>query len=116
MSNLAQLTDGVITNLIVVDPDSIPAAYSAWPEVKYQKIGDTYDASVETAGALALTTKEARAFRDSLLSKTDWMATSDRTMTDAQTTYRQALRTIPEQSGFPDNINWPSVPEGMHPD
>ena len=110
MSNLAQLTDGDITNLIVVDPDNIPAAYSAWPEVKYQKIGDTYDASVETAGALALTTKEARAFRDSLLSKTDWWAVADRTMTDAETVYRQALRDVPTQAGFPTTITWPNEP------
>ena len=66
----------------------------------------------------ALTAQLARKMRLQryvLMQESDWMATSDRTMTDAQTTYRQALRAIPEQSGFPTDIIWPSVPEGMHP-
>ena len=33
-----------------------------------------------------------RVERDAKLAETDWWAMSDRTMTDAQTTYRQALR------------------------
>lgn len=33
--------------------------------------------------------------RDQLLAKTDWWGASDQTMTDAQTTYRQALRDYP---------------------
>ena len=28
------------------------------------------------------------------------------------TDYRQALLDIPEQSGFPQNVTWPTVPEG----
>lgn len=26
--------------------------------------------------------------------------------------YRQALRDVPQQAGFPDNINWPVMPVG----
>ena len=58
---------------------------------------------------------EARDARSYFLAYTDWLAVSDRTMTEAQKTYRQALRAIPEQSGFPTDIIWPSVPEGIHP-
>jgi hypothetical protein len=29
---------------------------------------------------------------------------------DALKTYRQALRDVPEQAGFPDNITWPTKP------
>ena len=48
--------------------------------------------------------------RDILLAETDWWATSDRTMTAEQTAYRQALRNISSQDGFPDNITWPTKP------
>ena len=30
--------------------------------------------------------------------------------------YRQALRDLPEQEGFPFNINWPKQPSTLHPD
>ena len=50
--------------------------------------------------------------RDRRLAETDWWATSDRTMTDAQTTYRQALRDAPAQDGVTglDNVSWPTKP------
>ena len=52
-----------------------------------------------------------RAERDSLIASTDWWALSDRTMTAEQTAYRQALRDITGQDGFPTNITWPTKPE-----
>jgi len=48
--------------------------------------------------------------RQPLLAETDWWAVSDRTMTQAEIDYRQALRDIPTQEGFPDNITWPTKP------
>ena len=39
--------------------------------------------------------------RDRLLSQTDWMALSDTTMSPAWTTYRQALRDVTAQPGYP---------------
>jgi len=53
---------------------------------------------------------EARALRDSLLAATDWTANSDVTMSDEMRTYRQALRDVPSQAGFPDNVTWPERP------
>jgi len=55
--------------------------------------------------------KAVRAERDRLIAQTDWWASSDLTMTEAQTAYRQALRDITEQPGFPEEIEWPSKPE-----
>ena len=49
--------------------------------------------------------------RDRLISETDWWATSDRTMTDAQTAYRTALRDVPSQAEFPNTVTWPTKPE-----
>ena len=54
---------------------------------------------------------KARVERDSLLAETDWMALSDVTMSDAMTAYRQALRDIPSQAGFPSSVTWPTKPE-----
>ena len=49
--------------------------------------------------------------RDNLLSETDWMGLSDVTMSADWTTYRQALRDVPAQSGFPHTVTWPTEPE-----
>ena len=49
----------------------------------------------------------ARSARNQLLVYTDWWALPDRTMTAEQTAYRQALRDITNQAGFPENITWP---------
>mgnify|MGYP003116671309 CR=1 FL=1 len=48
--------------------------------------------------------------RDDLLSKCDWWAVSDHTMSQAQSEYRIALRNIPQQEGFPFSITWPTKP------
>jgi len=52
----------------------------------------------------------ARSKRDGLIASTDWCANSDVIMSDGMTTYRQALRDITDQSGFPTNITWPTKP------
>ena len=51
-----------------------------------------------------------RAKRDSLLAVTDWWASSDLTMTSAQTTYRQALRDITNSATSLDDVTWPEKP------
>ena len=51
----------------------------------------------------------ARIERDNLLATTDWTAMADApTQATAMTTYRQALRDITSQSGWPTTINWPT--------
>ena len=52
-----------------------------------------------------------RTDRNKRLSETDWWGTTDRTMTAEQTAYRQALRDITDQAGFPTDITWPTKPE-----
>ena len=61
-----------------------------------------------------MTAEEARAERDKLLAETDWTQVLDAPI-DAETreayrAYRQVLRDIPEQEGFPDTITWPELP------
>lgn len=54
---------------------------------------------------------QARTKRNGLLAETDFYALSDVTMSAEMTTYRQALRDVPEQTDFPGTINWPTKPE-----
>ena len=58
----------------------------------------------------AMDADESRAERNALLAATDWMAVSDRTMSDPDISYRQALRDLPAQAGFPDTTGWPVKP------
>ena len=63
------------------------------------------------AGLDATAAKSVRDERDRKLAETDWMALSDVTMSAEMTTYRQALRDITAQAGFPHSITWPTKPE-----
>jgi len=53
-----------------------------------------------------------RDVRYSLIAETDWWASSDLTMTSAQTAYRQALRDITSHANWPhlDEADWPTKP------
>ena len=48
--------------------------------------------------------------RNRRLSKTDWWASSDRTMTAEETAYRQALRDITNTYNNPRTVVWPTKP------
>lgn len=52
-----------------------------------------------------------RGHRNTLLKDTDYLALSDNTLSAEMATYRQALRDITSQEGFPYNITWPIKPE-----
>lgn len=52
----------------------------------------------------------ARAERNARLVATDHYGLSDLTMSTEMATYRQALREVPEQDGFPASITWPTEP------
>ena len=48
--------------------------------------------------------------RNSLLADTDWWASSDLTITDAQKKYRQDLRDITKNATSLDDVTWPEKP------
>ena len=55
--------------------------------------------------------KNIRSDRDKRLSDTDWTQVADAPVDKAVwATYRQALRDVPAQAGFPYDITWPSKP------
>ncbi len=75
----------------------------------------TTKAEHETAYQATLDANTAEGHRNtraSLLAETDFYALSDVTMTDAMTTYRQALRDLPSHSNWPDleDSDWPTKP------
>jgi len=67
----------------------------------------------------------ARADRDAKLTATSWLVerhreeqeTGTTTLTDQEyadlLAYRQALRDVPQQDGFPESIDWPDLPDGI---
>lgn len=67
-----------------------------------------------TVEDIPMTAEEARTKRDKLLADTDWTqvldAPIDAATREAYRVYRQALRDIPEQEGFPETIIWPELP------
>jgi len=54
--------------------------------------------------------KSVRATRDQKLAETDWSQGKDiaDSVSAKYTTYRQALRDVPAQSGFPWTVQWPT--------
>jgi hypothetical protein len=67
---------------------------------------------VDAAKAAEKKSAQARSERDQLLSASDWTQVADAPVDQAAwATYRQSLRDIPQQAGFPSNVTWPSKPE-----
>jgi hypothetical protein len=56
--------------------------------------------------------EQVLAKREELLAATDINALSDRVMPDALIKYRQALRDITDQEGYPNSVVWPIAPLG----
>ena len=55
--------------------------------------------------------RKCKNLRNCLLVQSDWTQVADAPVDQAAwATYRQALRDIPEQAGFPNTINWPTEP------
>jgi len=54
---------------------------------------------------------QVRAERDRLLTTTDWTQVADAPVVSLEwQPYRQALRDVPQQAGFPDSVDWPEPP------
>lgn len=65
----------------------------------------------------AIIANNMRYDRNRLLSETDYLVQPDYPLTEDQKkdilAYRQALRDVPEQKGFPRNIKWPEKPSWL---
>ena len=108
----AIIENGKVTN-IVTAPAELAAA-QGWIESDTAEINDDYidgafrSPSVDTAPLAA----QARERRNALLASSDWTQINDAPVNKvAWATYRQALRDIPAQQGFPLEVQWPVQPE-----
>lgn len=121
-----QIADGRIWNVAVARfVDDVPSQAEVIPLRRGGALGDvsylrrTLEFYGYTVGDELLTdedrAKAAREKRDHLLAETDYLLMPDYPISSealvALKTYRQALRDVPEQSGFPKTIEWPSKPE-----
>jgi hypothetical protein len=52
--------------------------------------------------------------RDNLIKESDWRAVCDRELEPEWKEYRQALRDISKQEGFPHDVKWPTDPDGKN--
>jgi len=68
----------------------------------------------EIAADVASKAAKVRAERNAKISASDWTQLDDSPVTNAKklewAAYRQELRDIPSQTGFPENVTWPKQP------
>ena len=116
ITNAQFTTNGSITALVDGVQMSIPADAGNRHYAAMLEQGIQIAAYVEPP----ITADQVRAERDSKLAATDWVAikavdaSSDGLgiqVPQAWAAYRQALRDVTDQVGFPENVNWPVKPE-----
>ena len=91
-----------------IEPDPL-YKYKVENEVVVSKSTDVLSSIASEALSSALRTQ-----RTSLLAQSDYVILPDAPYSEetktAYRTYRQALRDLPEQVGFPNNVTWPTKP------
>lgn len=107
--------DGYLPVVVIEEPTAEK------PIIKYRQLNGRIEQYAEAAPIPAVSEPTAeqqemqvRAQRNSLLDLSDWTQLPDAPLTaekkQAWAEYRQALRDVPEQAGFPENVAWPSTP------
>jgi len=109
-------------NVVFEGPQAQPTRYQTAFRDGVQEIdGQWYTKySVADLDADAITAKDAeqaksvRQQRDDKLKATDWTQVSDAPVDKTVwATYRQALRDLTKEQGFPWEITWPTEPKGV---
>lgn len=81
------------------------------------EVGFVYDGTAFTNPETVLSAEDnlerLKARRNVLLAETDWWVLPDRTSTQSQLDYRQALRDITETYTSLDDVVWPTKPENV---
>ena len=108
---------------ICMESNTEPEFYTRWvhttpesPDNVGNKSGDMGSIAIVLTDAEydTVLTASARHKRDRLIAATDYLVTPDYPIEPDRLAkvkiYRQALRDIPEQSGFPRSITWPDKP------
>lgn len=111
MTRYAQVTNGTVENIIVADEsfalaNGLVACTDASPGWLYADGVFTPPPPDLEAMAYAV-----RLERDNKLAASDWTQVADAPVDKAAwATYRQALRDITTQQGFPQTVTWPTEP------
>lgn len=108
---------------VCMESDTEPEFYTRWVHTPADSPDNVAPKDADMRGiAIYLTDAEydtvlaasARQKRDRLIATTDYLVTPDYPIEPDRLAkikiYRQALRDIPEQSGFPRTITWPDKP------
>ena len=108
---------------VCMESDTEPEFFTRWVHTPADSPDNAAPRDADVGGiAIYLTDAEydtvlaasARQKRDRLIAVTDYLVTPDYPISDDRLakvkTYRQALRDIPEQVGFPRDIVWPEKP------
>lgn len=104
-------TDETRTNVIRVDDIGNVVVYFPDDDGYSEAVAQVSGVAEPITKARPLTEAEARDHRDELLAASDWTQVADAPVDQAAwATYRQALRDVPEQAGFPAEIVWPTKP------
>lgn len=82
-----------------------PIAFTPEEEAELEEIQ-----LAQAADRLRIWSQFQREVRNKLLAETDWMEFRG-VLTDEWEEYRQGLRDVPAQEGFPADITWPTKPE-----
>jgi hypothetical protein len=101
-SSVVSIEDNDDGTLTCYDADGNVVTFTAAEETAI----DTEATSVNDANELRI----LREVRNKKLVETDWWAGSDRTMTQAETDYRQALRDITDTYSSLATVVWPTKP------
>lgn len=89
--------------------DASPSLVNGQWQIGWSVVSLTADEIAEKANEAG---NAVRSQRDRLLSSCDWTQVADAPVNKtAWAAYRQELRNLPKQAGFPANIVWPSEPE-----
>jgi hypothetical protein len=104
----------VVTYFKAYDPETEKLA----PVAPYLENGEVFAVAVvqltsdEVQGNLNAKSARLREQRNRRLSESDWTQLADSTADKAAwATYRQALRDLPQQEGFPNTVTWPIAPD-----
>lgn len=108
----AIVENGKVTNIAVADPE-FAAQFNNWINANDAKIGDLLvdGQFVDPPVDLELLAQTVREQRNILLAQSDWTQLEDVPIEKTPwVNYRQSLRDIPQQQGFPQVVVWPMKP------
>ena len=123
-TSLPQLTQEVLDSLGADVVFEGPAAQPTKHQVAYRDGVEQINGKwftknavkdMDAEGIAAVDAAQAKSVRDSrnaMLKESDWTQLADATLSAEEiqswATYRQALRDLPEQAGFPWDVQWPT--------